>query len=73
MAWNLEGQRVSGTYLGTNHVNGTVTESRVTYGGQVVHTILLDRPRSFYGTERTHVILKDNELTSVQPLVDRCR
>lgn len=71
MSWNLEGRRVSGVYLERNHINGTVTESRVAYGGRVLHTVLLDQPRSFFGTERTHVILYNEELTSVNdPTVD---
>lgn len=65
MTWNLEGRRVSGVYLERNHVNGVVTESRVTYGGRIAHTVLLDSPRTFYGTERTHVILYPEDLTSV--------
>ena len=71
MSWHLEGHRVSGVYLETNHVNGTVTESRVSYGGRVQHTVLLDQPRTFFGTERTHVILYAEELTSIKdPTVD---
>jgi hypothetical protein len=73
MSWNLEGSWVSGVYLETNHISGRVVESRVAYGGRVHHTVELDRPRSFFGTERTHVILKQEEITSVQPALDKCR
>ena len=33
-------------------VVGTVTESRVTYGGAVKHTVVLDRPEMIYGALR---------------------
>lgn len=35
--WVLEGMRVRGTYLDEFPVTGTVTLSRVTYGGAVNH------------------------------------
>jgi len=50
--WILEGQRVRGMYHGDFPVVGTVTLSRVCYGGAVKHTVVLDRPEMIYGTER---------------------
>ena len=50
--WILEGQRVRAEYHGMFPVVGTVTESRVTYGGAVKHTVVLDRPEMIYGAER---------------------
>jgi len=42
--WNLEGMRVKGMYLsGDQPVSGTVTHSRVEYGGNVSHHVKLDK------------------------------
>lgn len=71
MNWNLEGHRVSGVYLERNHITGRVIESRVAYGGRVLHTVELDRPMSFFGTERDRVVLDHNNLTAVMELVDK--
>lgn len=73
MSWNLEGSLVSGVYLEKNHVSGRVVESRVAYGGRVQHTVELNHAMNFFGIDRTHVILYTEELTSVEPQVDRCR
>lgn len=43
MSWNLEGKRVSAMYISKHLVTGTVVCSRVCYGGEVKHTIKLDR------------------------------
>jgi hypothetical protein len=50
--WILEGQRVRAEYHGMFPVIGTVTESRVTYGGAVKHTVTLDKPEMIYGALR---------------------
>jgi hypothetical protein len=50
--WILEGQRVRAEYHGMFPVVGTVTESRVTYGGAVKHTVTLDTPEMIYGALR---------------------
>lgn len=42
--WNLENMRVKGLYLGEFPVTGTVTESRVGYGGKVLHYVNIDQP-----------------------------
>jgi hypothetical protein len=55
--WILEGQRVKGLYLETFEVEGTVTESRVTFGGGVKHTVALDTPMEVYGSVRETVNL----------------
>lgn len=42
--WNLEGERIEGFYLsGDVKVRGVVTLSRVTYGGEVTHHVVLDK------------------------------
>ena len=52
MSWILEGQRVRAEYHGMFPVVGTVTESRVTYGGAVKHTVTLDTPEMIDGALR---------------------
>jgi len=55
--WILEGRRVRGLYLEEFPVEGVVTESRVTFGGGVKHTIALDTPIEVYGALRESVNL----------------
>jgi hypothetical protein len=55
--WILEGTRVRGLYLETFPVEGIVTESRVTFGGGVKHTVALDAPMEVYGSMRETVNL----------------
>jgi hypothetical protein len=61
MSWQREGQRVAGCYLGYTAA-GTVTESRVKYGGAVQHTVSLDRPIAVFGSVREVVLLDEKEL-----------
>jgi hypothetical protein len=61
MSWNREGQHVTGCYLGYI-VAGTVTESRVKYGGAVQHTVSLDAPAEIFGDVREVVLLDEKEL-----------
>jgi len=42
--WNLEGLTVRGLYMGEYPVSGRVELSRVKYGGEVVHTVVLEKP-----------------------------
>lgn len=42
--WNLEGKRIRGIYLQEFEVTGTVQSSRVKYGGDVSHWVILDTP-----------------------------
>lgn len=69
MSWNKEGQRVAGVYLGAYTVSGTVTESRVRYGGTVQHTVKLDQPMTVFG-RRAEVLLLDNNDLFNNPTVD---
>ena len=41
--WNLEGMRIKAAYLDVP-VSGRVTHSRVKYGGDVSHHLILDEP-----------------------------
>jgi len=42
--WNLENMQVTGKYMGSFPVAGRVELSRVAYGGDVKHTVVLDKP-----------------------------
>lgn len=57
MNWNLEGLRVEATYLEEIPVVGRVELSRVAYGGNVCHTVVLDMPITVYGAVRDRVIV----------------
>lgn len=70
MSWNLEGQRVAGVYLGSYTVTGTVTESRVRYGGTIQHTVQLDAPVEVFGRTADVLLLDDGDLFK-SPKVDR--
>ena len=70
MSWNKEGQHVAGMYLNAYAVSGTVTESRVRYGGTVQHTVKLDRPVEVFGRSAEVLLLDDTDLFKTLP-VDR--
>lgn len=59
MQWNLEGKRINGIYLGLFPYTGTVTESRVKYGGEVQHTVRVDEPFKVYGEVRNVILVTD--------------
>lgn len=60
--WNREGQNVAGVYLGAYTVSGTVTESRVKYGGKVQHTVLLNQPVQVFGRTAEVLLLDESDL-----------
>lgn len=64
MSWNKEGLHVNARYLGEFACVGTVVESRVAYGGKVLHTIQLDEPimLPFCSDLRDVVIVDDSEI-----------
>ena len=62
MNWNLEGQTVTGHYVSTFLVTGTVIESYIMLGGRVKHSIQLNEPTEILGSIRKIVILKHEEL-----------
>lgn len=66
MNWNLEGLTVTGKYLGTIPVTGRVVLSRVKYGGEVSHHIVLESPITVYGAVRDRVILEHGFVSSVR-------
>lgn len=57
MDWNLESKRINGVYLGLFPYSGTVVESRVKYGGQVEHTVVVDEPFMVYGDLRERILV----------------
>ena len=61
MSWDREGQHVAGSYMGYC-VSGTVTHSRVKYGGAVQHTISLDAPAEVFGHVREVLLLDETDL-----------
>jgi hypothetical protein len=65
MSWVLEGMRVRGTYLDEFPVVGTVTLSRVCYGGTVNHHVRLDTPMQVYSAIRETVILEHKDVEQV--------
>lgn len=74
MSWNLEGMRVWGRYMDTVEVSGVVTLSRVAYGGEVHHTITLDKDFSILkGAVRRdageNVILEHKNIKKVKDFV----
>jgi hypothetical protein len=58
MNWNLEGLRINGLYMGMFPISGKVDISRVKYGGEVSHHVVLDEPIKVYGAMRERVILE---------------
>lgn len=64
--WNYEGMRVFGKYMGEFPVSGVVELSRVKYGGDVAHTLVLDEPITVYGNVRDRVILEHSLVERVK-------
>jgi hypothetical protein len=61
----LEGKRVVGLYLGLFPFSGEVVESRVKYGGDMQHTVVIDEPFKVYGEMRERVLVTDKDLTRI--------
>ena len=66
MSWILEGMTVTGKYMSMIPVKGKVELSRVAYGGEVKHTVVLDNPIQVYGAVRDRVILENYEIETVR-------
>lgn len=62
MGWDLTGARVQGRYLGEFAYTGTVTNSRVKYGGRVQHTVQVDVPLEVYGARREIILVDDTDV-----------
>ena len=65
MSWNLEGMIVTGMYLDMFPVRGRVDISRVKYGGEVSHHMMLDEPVEIFNTMRDRVILDHKQVQTV--------
>ena len=63
--WIKDGEQITANYMGTQ-VSGTVTNSRVKYGGQVQYTVELAKPVQFRWRSEptTRVLIDRNELVS---------
>jgi hypothetical protein len=60
--WNLQGQTVTGNYVSTFPVTGTVINSYVLLGGRVKHSIQLNEPTEILGSIREIVVLSHEEI-----------
>ena len=65
MNWNLEGNRVNGLYMGLFPYSGLVLNSRVKFGGEVQHTILVDEPFKVYGEVREMILVGKGEINRI--------
>jgi hypothetical protein len=65
MTWNLEGQRINGLYMGLFPYSGLVENSRVKYGGDVQHTVVVDEPFKVYGEVRERILVSVAEVNRI--------
>ena len=67
MGWNLEGLRVTATYLDSEYtITGRVESSRVKYGGNVQHTVMLDEATEIYGNVRDRLLIKHKDVIKIE-------
>jgi hypothetical protein len=66
MGWNKDGSTIKAKYLGEYEFTGVVQESRVSYGGRVLYTVVCDQPLvlPFSGEARDVVIVGENQVTA---------
>ena len=65
MKWDLTGERINGLYMGLFPYSGLVEESRVKYGGEVQHTVLVDEPFKVYGAVRDRILVSITEINRI--------
>jgi hypothetical protein len=65
MKWDLTGERINGLYMGLFPYTGTVESSRVKYGGEVQHTVLVDEPFKVYGEVRERILVQGPEVNRI--------
>jgi hypothetical protein len=65
MKWDLTGERINGLYMGLFPYSGLVEESRVKYGGEVQHTVLVDEPFKVYGAVRERILVSNKEVNRI--------
>ena len=63
--WDLTGKRINGLYMGLFPYSGLVEDSRVKYGGQVQHTVLVDEPFKVYGVVRDRILVCITEVNRI--------
>jgi hypothetical protein len=65
MKWDLTGERINGLYMGLFPYTGTVESSRVKYGGDVQHTVIVDEPFKVYGAVRERILVSITEVNRI--------
>ena len=65
MNWDLTGKRINGLYMGLFPYSGLVEESRVKYGGEVQHTVIVDEPFKVYGAVRERILVCITEINRI--------
>jgi hypothetical protein len=65
MKWDLTGERINGLYMGLFPYTGTVENSRVKYGGDVQHTVVIDEPIKVYGAVRDRILVSITEVNRI--------
>ena len=65
MNWNLEGLRINGLYMGLFPYSGLVLNSRVKFGGEVQHTVLIDEPIRVYSEDRDMILVSKGEVNRI--------
>jgi hypothetical protein len=63
--WNLENMYIQALYMGEIPVQGRVESSRVAYGGDVKHTVVLTQHITVYGAVRERVIVEHKYIRRV--------
>lgn len=65
MNWDLTDKRINGLYMGLYPYSGKVINSRVKYGGEVQHTVVLDEPFKVYGAVRVSLLVGPKEVNRI--------
>jgi hypothetical protein len=65
MKWDLTRERINGLYMGLFPYTGTVESSRVKYGGDVQHTVVVDEPFKVYGEVRERILVSVTEVNRI--------
>ena len=65
MGWDLTGMIVWARYLDEFDICGRVESSRVKYGGEVQHTVVLMDPIMVYGAQRDRLLIDNKNVTRV--------
>jgi hypothetical protein len=66
MGWDLTGMTVWARYLDEYDIYGRVESSRVKYGREIQHTVVLAEPTVIYGQLRDRVLIDHKYVTRVK-------